>query len=102
MAAGGKGQPSATEDFRHGQTASEQILVANCLALLETPELMRLTSTKESGFCEFATSRHDLLSPPRMKMCYNSGCAAGPEVVFDTLGSLAPTEQKFTINSKSM
>ena len=32
------------------------ILVANCLAPLETPEFMRLTSTKESEFCEFATS----------------------------------------------
>jgi hypothetical protein len=32
---------------------------------------------------DFAISRHDLLSPPRMKMWYNSGCVAGPEVVFD-------------------
>jgi hypothetical protein len=27
------------------------------------------------------TSHHDRWSPPRMKMWYNSGCAAGPEVV---------------------
>jgi hypothetical protein len=32
------------------------ILVANCPALLGTPEFMRLTLTKEWGFCEFATS----------------------------------------------
>jgi hypothetical protein len=50
------------------QTWPEPILVANCLAPLETPEFMRLTSAKESGFCEFATSHHDRRSPPRMKI----------------------------------
>jgi hypothetical protein len=30
---------------------------------------------------EFATSHHDWRSPPRMKMWYNAGYAAGPEVV---------------------
>jgi len=30
--------------------------VANCPAPLGTPEFMRLTLTKEWGFCEFATS----------------------------------------------
>jgi hypothetical protein len=37
------------------QSVSGQIRVANCLTLLETPEFMRLTSTKEAGFYEFAT-----------------------------------------------
>jgi hypothetical protein len=33
---------------------------------------------------EFASSPHDRRSPPRMNMWYNLGCAAGPEVAFDT------------------
>jgi hypothetical protein len=40
----------------HWSTRPTQILVANDLAPLGTPEYMRLTSTTEEGICEFATS----------------------------------------------
>jgi hypothetical protein len=52
--------------------------------VLETHHGSRWSRLFGTHSWEFATSRHDLLSPPRMNMWYNSGCAAGPEVVFDT------------------
>ena len=65
------------DDLRRGSGESAKfptevkevlILVANCLAPLETPEFMRLTSTKESGFYEFATSIFVGFRPNGMKL----------------------------------
>ena len=49
-----------------------------------TAEGERCRLMEAIGRYDFASSPHDRWSPPRMKMCYNSECAAGPEVVFDT------------------
>jgi hypothetical protein len=45
---------------------------------------------------DFASSLHDRWSPPRMNMWYNSGRAAGSEVVFDS-GALSLTSRRTQI-----
>src|SRR4029453_17546184 len=56
---------------------SAQFMFGRCLKIWSVSRL----APREN---EFATSLHDWRSPPGMKMWYNSGCAAGPEVAFDT------------------
>src|SRR5215510_4134919 len=56
-------------------------LVANSQNPHSSTEASCIKSWIPRGGRQFATSHHDLQSPPRMNMWYNSSHAAGPEVV---------------------